>query len=99
MQNPYQNRSTYFINPNAPAETGRLIDLDHLLTAEMGGVFPPSLDPTPLRQVIDLACGPGGWVLKVADEFPELDVVGGDISQTMITYAQAQARSQHLENA
>lgn len=96
--NPTENTSTYFINPEEAAETARLIDLDHSLTNEMGSLFPVSVDLTHARTVLDLACGPGGWILDVARLYPEIGAVGVDISQKMIRYAQAQARAQGLDN-
>lgn len=49
--------------------------------------------------VLDLACGPGGWVLDVAFAHPEFEVCGVDVSRTMIDYANARAASQGLRNA
>jgi SAM-dependent methyltransferase len=96
--NPTENSSTYFINPEEAAETARLVDLDHALTKEMGSLFPTSVDPAHIHTVLDLACGPGGWALEVAYAHPRVEVVGVDISQKMIRYAQAQARTQGLDN-
>ncbi len=97
--NPSENQSTYWINPEEAAETGRLLLQDRLITKEMGGVFPPDLDLTQVHLVLDLACGPGGWVVDVARTYPAIDVVGLDISQKMIRYAQAHARTLGLDNA
>jgi ubiquinone/menaquinone biosynthesis C-methylase UbiE len=97
--NPSENRTTYFINPNDSGETQRLLDMDHLTTAAMGGVFsPPHLAPRPGSTILDCACGPGGWTSKVAFEYPDCQVIGMDISETMIRYAQAQAQAQKLSN-
>src|SRR5437667_425536 len=63
--NPLENPSTYFINPEEAAETSRLLLQDRIITKEMGGVFPASLDLSHIYTVLDLACGPGGWALDV----------------------------------
>ncbi len=97
--NPLENPSTYFINPEEAAETSRLLLQDRIITKEMGGVFPASLDLSRIYTVLDLACGPGGWALDVARAYPHIDVVGVDISEKMIRYAQAQARMLGLDNA
>src|SRR6266567_1105699 len=97
--NPLENPSTYFINPEEAAETSRLLLQDRIITKEMGGVFPASLDLSHIYTVLDLACGPGGWALDVARAYPHIDVVGVDISEKMIRYAQAQARMLGLDNA
>jgi ubiquinone/menaquinone biosynthesis C-methylase UbiE len=97
--NPSENRTTYFINPNDSGETQRLLDMDHLTTAAMGGVFSPShLAPRSGSTILDCACGPGGWTSKVAFEHSDCQVIGIDISNTMIRYAQAQAQAQKLHN-
>jgi ubiquinone/menaquinone biosynthesis C-methylase UbiE len=49
--------------------------------------------------ILDAACGPGGWVLDVAFERPDVEVAGVDISTPMIDYARARARSQGRANA
>ena len=97
--NPLENQSTYFINPEEAAETARLLLQDRSITKEMGGVFPASLDLPQVHMVLDMACGPGGWAIDVARAYPDMDVVGVDISEKMIRYAQAHARASGLDNA
>ena len=91
--------NSYFFDPESPAEMARLINLDHFITRNMGGPFTGIDNPTKLSTIVDLACGPGGWVLDVAFAYPGIDVAGVDISQTMISYANARARSQGIANA
>ena len=64
---------------------------DHLLTAGMGGVLPEQPDPTVFRRVLDIGCGTGGWLIEVAQIYPEMSLVGIDISQRMIKCARNQA--------
>lgn len=97
--NPRENTSTYFINPEEAAETERLLLQDRSVTQAMGGLLPTSLDAQQIHTVLDLACGPGGWALEVARTYPHIEVVGVDISEKMIRYAQAQARLRGLDNA
>src|SRR5207248_7505587 len=54
---------------------------------------------TQLRQILDVGCGPGGWVLDVAFALPDAEVAGVDISRPMIDYAHARAMTQCLPNA
>ncbi len=90
---------TYIFDPDSAAEMARLINQDRFTTAAMGGplVGLPGLPEE--AQVLDVACGPGGWVLDVAFEHPDWEVAGVDISQSMIEYANARARTQRLPNA
>jgi ubiquinone/menaquinone biosynthesis C-methylase UbiE len=91
--------TTYVIDPDNVAEMGRLINQDRLITRAMGGLFPPELDPSGAHRVLDIACGPGGWVQEVAFHYPDLKVTGIDASYWMVRYASQLARVQGLENA
>lgn len=72
---------------------------DNLLTLHLGGLFPIAIDHESKMHVLDLACGPGGWILNVAYEHPKAQVYGVDINRAFVSYAKAQARSQGLDNA
>lgn len=92
-------RGGYVLDPESPAEMARLIQLDRFMTKGMGGPLAGVNDFSSIHNVLDMACGPGGWVLDVAFEHPEIEVAGVDISKIMIDYANARARSQNLTNA
>jgi ubiquinone/menaquinone biosynthesis C-methylase UbiE len=77
----------------------RLINLDRFMTKGMGGPLVGVNNLSPLHNILDMACGPGGWVLDVAFERPTVEVAGVDISKIMIDYASARARSQQISNA
>ncbi len=94
-----QDENTYFIDAESGAETARLLNQDRLITRHMGGIFPARLDLSNVLDVLDIGCGPGGWVFEVAFAYPGMNVVGIDISQTTIEYARAQAKVQLLDNA
>src|SRR5947209_3984856 len=66
--------STYVLDAESELELSRLLLQDRLLTKAMGGVWPEQSDVTSIRYVLDLACGPGGWVLDIAAAYPEKDV-------------------------
>lgn len=96
---PSSDENTYIIDSEAATETARLMHQDRLATRGMGGVFPEQPDLSNASAILDIACGPGGWVLDVAFAYPDIEVVGIDISYTTIQYAKALARSQGLWNA
>jgi SAM-dependent methyltransferase len=105
MEQPHQIHNQYVFDVESSAEMVRLLDQDHMTTRAMGDLFPefydPDFDPesTDKQRVLDVACGPGGWVQQVAFAYPTIEVFGIDISHTMIEYAQAQAGVQRLKNA
>jgi ubiquinone/menaquinone biosynthesis C-methylase UbiE len=91
--------NTYVLDAESPTEMARLIHLDRFTTKEMGGVLAGIADPDSLHDVLDLGCGPGGWVLDTAFAYPHMEVAGVDISRIMIDYANARALTQQLPNA
>ncbi len=92
------SKSGYIIDIEQPAETARLIEQSKLFTQAMGDLFPDELELSHVRRVLDLGCGPGEWANAVACDYPQMNVVGVDINQTMIAYAHALARSQGRPN-
>jgi ubiquinone/menaquinone biosynthesis C-methylase UbiE len=97
---PSQQENAYFIDHENVAEMARLLDQDRLYTQAMGGLLPERVNTfSGISHVLDVGCGPGGWAQELAFAHPELHITGIDISETMIAYAQAQARVQHLSNA
>lgn len=91
--------STYVIDSESAAEMARLTYQDHLLTEHLKGLSLEHTDLSNVKEVLDIACGPGGWVLDMAHAYPRMHVIGIDMSKQMIQYARANARVQGLENA
>jgi ubiquinone/menaquinone biosynthesis C-methylase UbiE len=95
---PPQNENTYILDAESGTEMARLMMQDRLITKGMGGLFPERDDISSMHDILDIACGPGAWVLDVAYTYPKIEVVGVDISRNMIEYARAQAWTQGLNN-
>jgi ubiquinone/menaquinone biosynthesis C-methylase UbiE len=85
--------STYFVQDRSNAEELQRLQLqDHMLTAAMGGVLPEQPASLRFKRVLDVACGPGGWLIELAQAYPDCEaLIGIDISQRMIEYAREQA--------
>ncbi len=96
---PESRENAYMFDAESTAELGRLMRLDEVTTECMGGVFPEHPDLASVRSALDVACGPGAWACELAYQYPDMQVTGIDISQTMIRYAQEMARVQRLDNA
>jgi ubiquinone/menaquinone biosynthesis C-methylase UbiE len=68
-----------------------------MVTTSMGGILPEQTNTSGLRRILDVACGPGGWLISVAKESPAISqLVGVDISPKMIEYAQKQAQAEKV---
>jgi ubiquinone/menaquinone biosynthesis C-methylase UbiE len=89
---------TYFVQDRSnQEELKRLIVQERMVTDAMGGVLPEQQDPTLFQQVLDIGCGPGGWLIEMAQVHPQIKKLYGiDISPTMIQYAQKRAEEQQL---
>ncbi len=98
-EGPSHKESTYVIDAESGTEMARLINQERLLTRVMGGVFPEHFDLSHVSHILDIGCGPGGWVLDVAFENAKINVVGIDISEQMVEYARAHAEVQGMNNA
>ncbi|HET9922164.1 MAG TPA: class I SAM-dependent methyltransferase [Ktedonobacteraceae bacterium] len=94
-----RDENVYFNDPESGAEMARLIEQDQLVTAGMGGLFSERANLDGIRNVLDVACGSAGWAQEVAFTYPDIKVVGVDVSRAMIDYARAQAKVQRLNNA
>ncbi len=94
-----RDENTYILDSESATEMTRLIGQDRLITQGMGGLFPEQTDTSHYSDILDIACGPGGWVCDVAFANPDTQVTGIDISNKMIEYARAMAWSQRMENA
>src|SRR5690348_6391598 len=92
------NENAYVIDVESASELARLLHQDHLVTKSMGGLLVEQSDTSNIHDVLDIASGPGGWALELADRNPQINVVGIDISQSMIEYARALAKAQKLKN-
>lgn len=94
-----QSETITIIDPEEPTETARQMLQNRLLHCYMGGPLPEQNLTTTVHHILDLACGPGGWVLDAAFAYPQVEVVGVDRSRINVQYARAQARAQRRPNA
>ncbi len=96
-ENPKREHpSTYFVQDRSNQEESERVRLqDEMLTMMMGGVLPEQADPTIFREVLDVGCGCGGWLIEAAKAYPTMSrLVGIDVSRKMIEYARAEAEAQ-----
>jgi len=99
MTSTGKDESTYPIDPENAVEMARLLNQDIMTTKAMGGPLSEQGENPPFQNVLDLACGPGGWVLDVARLLPEAQVTGVDVSKLMTDYGRATAKARGLHNA
>ncbi len=92
--------STYFVQDRLDKEElTRLTIQEQFVTRGMGGVLAEQPDPASLHRVLDVGCGPGGWLIEAAETYPGIALlVGVDVSSKMVEYGRVQAAARHLED-
>src|SRR5258708_24510069 len=94
-----KNRSQYIVEDRSSnPEMIRLMIQDSLETASMGGPLSEQPDPASLHRVLDIGCGPGGWLLETVTRYPHISLVGIDISWRMIEYARGEAQARQVSD-
>lgn len=93
-----QNDSTFIIE-ESNTQIAWLFNIDALLTRMMGGILAErNNDLTGMHDVLDLACGSGGWAMDVARQYPEILVTGVDNNEPLLRYVKAHAKVRSLNN-
>jgi SAM-dependent methyltransferase len=85
---------------NDTESTGELVRLDHQagLVIDAIGHLPHALRETHFQNILDLGCGSGRWALDMAYHYPDAEIVGVDISKTLVEYARARAKTMNRDN-
>lgn len=91
--------TTYFVQGKQNKdELARLILQDELITSAMKGIMPEQPEPGIFRDVLDVGCASGSWVIEAAKTYPTMSLTGIDINPRMIDYASTQARKQQVRD-
>src|SRR5438552_2495374 len=95
---PHSSENSYVLDPESATEMARLLLQDRLINEMVGGLFPERESLDGIERILDIGCGPGGWALDVARSYPNKEIIGIDISDMMLTYANEQKKLHELEN-
>jgi len=87
--------NTYLMDIGSETELARL-QLQEGLFNNIIDAFPSQFVPGAGKRILDLACGPAGWLLNIMQAHPEMSGTGVDLSARMIRYARAQAEARGL---
>jgi ubiquinone/menaquinone biosynthesis C-methylase UbiE len=93
-----EQASTYIVaDRSSEEEMARLLVQERLLTDSMGGVLAEQPEPERLGRILDVGCGPGGWIIETARAYPALPLlIGIDISGRMLAAARSRATAEGL---
>ena len=85
---------------NDADSAGELSRLDHQagLVSQAIGHLPHALRGRHFQSILDLGCGSGRWALDMAYHYPDAEIVGVDISNTLVGYARARAKTMNRHN-
>lgn len=98
---PYREQPSTYIVPDRsnPREMRRLQVQDRMIAIALGGVLPEQKDPARFTRVLDVACGPGSWLIDLAKTVPSISyLVGVDISKHMIEVARKDAEARQVQD-
>jgi ubiquinone/menaquinone biosynthesis C-methylase UbiE len=98
---PYREQPSTFVvqDRSNPQETRRLQVQDRMISLALGGVLPEQTDPARFDRVLDVACGPGSWLIDLAETVPTIShLVGVDISKHMIAVARKEAEERQVQD-
>lgn len=98
MTNLNKGPAGYYIDVENAEEMDRLIQQARLISEHVG-LLPAQIALAPDQVVLDIGCGPGEWALEMAQKHPACQIMGIDLSQRLVTYANASARVRQLSNA
>ena len=93
--------NTYFLGQDVISSESELVRLAEQARQIQEGIldiFPPAVDPSLVRRVLDIGSGSGDWAIEAAQAYPDCEVVGIDISEQMVKYGQAEAGSRGILN-
>jgi ubiquinone/menaquinone biosynthesis C-methylase UbiE len=88
----------YVFESEDASEVARLSQQNDLFDKTMGGLFPERSNLDGITHILDIGCGPGGWAVDVAKSYPHTQVIGIDVSDTMITQAKNEAQIHAVNN-
>ena len=80
IEENHAQKSGEYLFPNDDKEQERLYLQHHLLGMAVGKLHTCQLDENHLNRVLDIGTGTGMWAIEFADEYPQAQVVGVDLS-------------------
>ena len=92
------SENSYVFESEDASEVARLSQQNDLFHKTMGGLFPERSNLDNITNILDIGCGPGGWAVDVAKSYPHTQVIGIDVSDTMITHATNEAQIHTVSN-
>lgn len=92
------SENTYVFASEDASELARLSQQNDLFHKTMGGLFPERSNLDGITHILDIGCGPGGWAVDVAKSYPHTQVIGIDVSNTMLTHAKNEAQMHKVSN-
>jgi len=95
-----EHPGTYVVQDRSnQEELTRLHIQDQMITASMGGVLPEQAETARWQRVLDVGCGTGGWLIKIAQTYPDASLlIGVDVSRQMLDFARTQATAVQVED-
>ena len=83
--------NTYIVRDRTSQEEYDRVRIQgEMVTEGMGGPLPEQEDTSIFKRVLDVGCGAGDWLFKLAETYPHMtNLVGIDVNRMMIDNARA----------
>jgi ubiquinone/menaquinone biosynthesis C-methylase UbiE len=98
MTEIHASENSYLFETENASEVARLLHRNDFLREALGGPLPEQTTLHGMKRILDIGSGPGGWAIDVARIYPDIEVIGIDISDTMLNTARFRAKGHKLQN-
>jgi SAM-dependent methyltransferase len=85
-------------NAIAAIEAASLSFQHRLLLHEIGTCIPSMICPNEIHRVLNVACGPGVWMIELGQSYPQMKLTGIDSASSMIRIARENAYANRRAN-
>jgi ubiquinone/menaquinone biosynthesis C-methylase UbiE len=91
-------RPSFELRTEQDVQIPRLFNFDLPPLKKTGKALPELANSSAIHRILDVASGNGEWALRAAQAGPHLQIVGVERDPQLVTYAQAQAQAQRVDN-
>lgn len=98
MTEAHESENSYLFEAENATEIARLLQRNTFFRKALGGALPEQANIGTLKSILDIGCGPGGWSVDIAKSYPDREVIGIDINDTMLNRAEREAKEHAAQN-
>ena len=93
-----QNNRPEYWQETIASEVARVFFGHPYMMDSLGSLLPPTIDMAKVQKVLDIGCGKGEWVRRLAKEHPDIHIIGIDTSHHLIHEAVQLAMQENVNS-